>query len=165
MKKKVLIAVVICAVLALTLGVGLYVRNTQTAQEKQNAITVKAAGKEIVVAVKELDKGAFEGETVNGKGERSAHSYRGVELQALLKDKGVDFAAATGVHVSSADQYTADLTGDELREAGKVYLAVEIDGQKVSGIEEGTDGVQMIVFGDENMRRSVRNLAVIEVQP
>ena len=163
MKKKVLIAVVICAVLALTLGVGLYVRNTQTAQEKQNAITVKAAGKEIVVAVKELDKGAFEGETVNGKGERSAHSYRGVELQALLKDKGV--GAATGVHVSSADQYTADLTGDELREAGKVYLAVEIDGQKVSGIEEGTDGVQMIVFGDENMRRSVRNLAVIEVQP
>ena len=62
----------------------------------------------------------------------------------------------------SADQYTAELTGDEVRTPGRVYLAVEIDSVKVSGIDAGADGVQMIVFGDENMRRSVRNLAVIE---
>ncbi len=162
MKKKWIAIVLICVLVAATVGVGLYVRARQVAQEKQNAITLKAGGKEIVVAIKDLDKGAFEGETVNGKGERSAHAYRGVELLALLQEKGIDAAKITGVTAVSADQYTAELTGDEVRTPGRVYLAVEIDSVKVSGIDAGADGVQMIVFGDENMRRSVRNLAVIE---
>jgi len=162
--KRMLIAVLVCVLVAATVAVGLIVRNQQKAKEIKDAITVNAGGKAIVVAVTDLNKGEFSGETVNGKGERATHQYRGVELQALLKENKVALEGIASVTATSADQYTAELTGDEVRTDGRVYLAVEIDGEKVSGIEDGTLGVQMIVFGDENMRRSVRNLAVIDVK-
>ena len=153
----------VCLLLVLTLGVGLYIRSTQMAGEKAGAITLNLNGKGVTVTLKDLNQAAFEGETVNGKGDRSTHAYRGVELKALLTKNGLDAAKVTAVTASSADQYTAELTGDEIREDKRVYVAVEIDGKAVEGIDAGTNGAQLVVFGDPNSRRNVRYLSVIDV--
>ena len=164
MKKKWVILIIVCALVVLTLGVGLYVRGQQKEKEIKDAVTIRADGRDIVAAVEDLNKTVFEGETVDGKGEHSTHSYRGVLLRDLLREKGIDTAKITGASASSADQYTAEFTSEEVLADDRLYLAVEIDGSVIPGIEEGTRGVQVIVFGDENMRRCVRNLAVIEIR-
>ena len=163
-QKRIWIIVCVCVLVVATVGVGLYIRAAQLEKELEGAITLKANGKTITVALKDLNKVSFEGETINGKGDRSTHAYRGVELKELLESKGVKAADVSAVTAESADQYVAELTGDEVRESGRVYVVVEMDGQAVAGIEDGTLGAQMVVFRDPNSRRNVRFLSIIEVK-
>ena len=58
--------------------------------------------------------------------------------------------------------YSAELTGAELLEAGKVYVALTDGGKQIEGIEGG-QGAQLIVFGDQNSKRAVRYLKTIFV--
>ena len=103
-----------------------------------------------------LDFG-FSGETVNGKGERAADDYRGIEMSALLREYDIDPARVTGMVVTASDQYSAEYTGDEIREPGKVFLATRRNGKEIEGIEPGRSGIWVIVFGDSDSRRLVRN--------
>ena len=162
--KKLIIAIACIIIVALTVALGLYIRAQQTANETKGGITLNVNGKTIVVSLDKLNQVAFEGETVNGKGDRSTHAYRGVELKKLLASNSVDVAKVTAVTASSADQYTAELTGDEIRDDDRVYVVIELDGKPVNGIDEGTQGAQLVVFGDQNSRRNVRFLSVIEVK-
>ena len=163
MKKK--IAWIICIVLliAAAAAVGLIVRNRQIAQETAGAITLKYNGKSLQVLIKDLDKEAFSGETVNGKGEHFTHDYRGISLKSLLEGQKIDLAAVSAVNAVSADQFSASYTVDEINQDNKIYLAVQMDGKTIEGIEKGTPGVQMVVFGDPDSKRNVRSLSVIEV--
>ena len=163
-KQQVWIIVCVCVLVAATVGLGLYMRTTQAEKELEGAITLKAGEKTVAVPLKALDQLAFEGETVNGKGDRSTHAYRGIELKDLLESNGVKTDAIFAVTVESADQYTTELTGDELRETGRVYVVVEMDGKPVPGIEEGKPGAQLVVFGDPNSRRNVRFLSIIQCE-
>ena len=165
MKKKTVW--IICAVLliAAVIAVGLIVRSRQTAQEAAGAISLKANGQTRQIALKDLDREAFSGETVNGKGEHFSHDYSGISLKTLLADQKIDLAAVSSVSAVAADQFSASYTVDEINEEGKIYLAVQMDGKPIEGIEKGTAGVQMVVFGDSNSKRSVRNVSVIEVTP
>ncbi len=165
MKKKTILAICVILLLAAVVAVGLIVRNRQTAQETAGAIALKAGGKTVWVQLKDLDQVAFSGETVNGKGERFQHEYRGIPLNSLLDGQQIDWTGASAVTAVSADQFSASYTPEEIGEGNKIYLAVEIDGTAVEGIESGTPGVQMVVFGDPNSKRNVRNLNMIEVVP
>lgn len=163
MNKKIVIAIICVCVLVLTVGLGLYMRQVQTAAEVKGGLTLEIDGKSATIPLIKLDQTAFEGETVNGKGDRSTHAYRGVELKNLLADQKMDVSAVKAVVASSADQYTAELTGDEIREDGRVYVVVEMDGEKLNGIDAGTQGAQLVVFGDQNSRRNVRFLSIIQI--
>ena len=162
--QKIWIIACVCVLLAATVGVGLYVRSSQAEKELENAITLKLGDKSIAVALSDLGKVDFEGEIVDGKGDHHAHTYRGIELKELLEANGIKAAEITEVTAESADQYTAVLTGDEIREDARVYVVIEMDGKPVSGIEDGTPGAQLVVFGDPNSRRNVRFLSLITVK-
>ncbi len=56
------------------------------------------------------------------------------------------------VSVVSDDSYSAELTADEVKEDGKVYLLNE------------EDSLRLVVFGDENSKRSVSNVVQIVVE-
>ena len=99
---------------------------------------------------------------MNGKGEHFEHEYEGVALYDLLEDNGIDPAGVTEVEVRAADQYAATVTGEEVCEKDRIYLAVTEDGAPVEGIEEGTPGAEMVVFGDSDSKRCVR--CVVEVE-
>ena len=64
----------------------------------------------------------------------------------------------------AADQYSAAYSGDEIRESGRIYLAVEVNGESIEGIEGDRPGVQVIVFGDPDSRRMVRRVEILEIK-
>ncbi len=145
------------ALAAAVLVVGLQVRNRQLALEQAGAVRLVVSGREIVIPFSRLDRNGFSGETVNGKGERAADDYRGIEMSALLREYDIDPARVTGMVVTASDQYSAEYTGDEIREPGKVFLATRRNGKEIEGIGPGRTGIWVIVFGDSDSRRLVRN--------
>lgn len=115
------------------------------------------------VAWKDIDETAFTGEIVNGKGEVSTHQYQGIELGELFDANGIEIKADTKITVASEDNYTAELTGEEVMTEGMVYVAVACDDEMIEGIEGGQGG-QLVVYGDSNAKRQVRYLKTITVE-
>ena len=67
------------------------------------------------------------------------------------------------ITVTSADNYSVDFTQAELLEESKVFAAIVADGKTIEGIDNGSNGVQIIVFGDSNSRRCVRFASCITI--
>ncbi|MBE6123695.1 MAG: hypothetical protein E7190_13420 [Erysipelotrichaceae bacterium] len=159
MKKKWiigLIALLGCAAAML----GLLNRNSSPAGE---GLLLQAGGKTYTVSYEKADQISFEGDLVNGKGEVTHHAYQGIELSSLLSANGIAVSDTSKITAVSEDNYSAELTGTEVLEPGKVYIAVTADGDQIEGIEGG-QGAQLIVFGDSNSRRAVRYLKTIAVE-
>ena len=132
-------------------------------QENIACMVIKTGEIEIAVDFADLNKTEFSGELINGKGDVSFHSYTGVLLRDLLKEKGVAVSEVSVVSVTSADNYRATFKPEEILEEDRVYAAIIADGETVEGIDAGTAGVQIIVFGDSNSKRCVRYATVIDV--
>ena len=128
-------------------------------RNKQDAIpclVILQGNQETAVSFSDLNQGTFSGELTDGKGDVTSHSYTGILLRDLLEAKGIDPARISGVTVTSADHYSVSFTGPEILQENKVYAATAVDGKTIEGIDPGSDGVQVIVFGDPNSRRCVR---------
>ena len=128
-----------------------------------SGLILSGSGKEITVAWEDVGGQSFEGDLVNGKGEVTHHEYTGSELQALLAANGIEVTESSVITAASEDNYSAELTGAELLEADKVYVALTDGGKQIEGIDGG-QGAQLIVFGDQNSKRAVRYLKTISVQ-
>ena len=128
-----------------------------------SGLVLVSGGKEITVAWEDVGGQSFEGDLVNGKGEVTHHEYTGSELQALLAANGIEVTESSVITAASEDNYSAELTGAELLEAGKVYVALTDGGKQIEGIDGG-QGAQLIVFGDQNSKRAVRYLKTISVK-
>lgn len=81
------------------------------------------------------------------------------ELYSFL----IDVQGDTKITVTSEDNYSAELTGEELLEAGKVYVALTDGEEMIEGIEGG-QGAQLIVFGDPNSKRAVRYMKTVTAE-
>lgn len=131
-------------------------------QEEISCMVIRTPDRDIPVDFTDLDQVDFAGELVDGKGVVTSHTYRGVLLKDLLAAKAVEVSALT---VTSADQYNVEFTREEILQEDKVYAVIAADGISIDGIDPGTSGVQIIVFGDLNSRRCVRYAAIIEMLP
>ena len=89
---------------------------------------------------------------MNGKGEEKEINEQGTALIDVLREAGVNLSSFAGVTVTAADGYSALLCVDEILENGKVYL-----------VDDGTGGLKLIVFGDSDSKRNVRNVIKIDV--
>ena len=160
MKKHMTVILALLAVITLAVVIAHLEHNTRT----EDLILI-SGGTETPVSLPELDAQTFSGTLVNGKGDVTESCYRGIELKTLLAEKGISLAGHETVTVTSADQYTATFTAEEILSDGKVYLAIRVDDVPVPGIEQDQPGAQLVVFGDENSRRCVRYAQVIEIVP
>lgn len=158
MQKKTIAIVV--AVLVVAVAVLAFVNRNNS--EDRPGMIISSGGSETAVAWEDIDAQTFEGDLVNGKGETSHDTYEGAELSAILKDNGVELAKDAAVTVTSEDNYSAELTGAEILESGKVYVALTRDGEMIEGIEGG-QGAQLIVFGDPNSKRAVRYMKTVSI--
>ena len=156
---KIIIAVI--AVLAVLIGILGY--GSRKASSPKDGLIISASGKETVVAWEDIQKETFEGDLVNGKGETKHHAYEGAALLSILKQAGAGVGEGSKLTVTSEDNYSAELSGQEVLEAGKVYVALTGDGEIIKGIEGG-QGAQLIVFGDSNSKRAVRYLKKITIE-
>ncbi|MBQ1423887.1 MAG: hypothetical protein IIY96_05550 [Lachnospiraceae bacterium] len=160
MSKKIIaavIAVLICIVVVLGIA------NRNAGKGREEGLTLISGGKESAVSWEDVKKSSFEGDIINGKGESKHHTYEGIELSELLSEKGIGYTDESSFVVSSEDNYTAELSGAEVNEPGRVYIAVTADGEMIEGIEGG-QGAQLIVFGDPNQKRAVRYMKTISIE-
>lgn len=158
MQKKII--AIIVAILVIAVAV-LAVVNRSSSDDRPGMV-ISADGSETAVAWEDIDAQAFEGDIVNGKGETFHNTYEGAELSAILKDNGIELAEDSVVTVTSEDNYSAELTGAEILEGGKVYVALTQDGEMIEGIEGG-QGAQLIVFGDPDSKRAVRYMKTVSI--
>ena len=159
MQKKSIAAII--AILVVVAAVLVFVN--RKGDKNVSGLVLAGGGKEVTVAWEDIGGQAFEGDLVNGKGEVTHHEYTGAELQALLKANGIEVTDASVITATSEDNYSAELTGAELLESGKVYVALTDGGKQLEGIDGG-QGAQLVVFGDQNSKRAVRYLKTISVQ-
>lgn len=159
MQKKSIAAII--AILVVVAAVLVFVN--RKGDKNVSGLILSGSGKEITVAWEDVAGQSFEGDLVNGKGEVTHHEYTGSELQALLAANGIEITESSVITAASEDNYTAELTGAELLEAGKVYVALTDGGKQIEGIDGG-QGAQLVVFGDQNSKRAVRYLKTISVK-
>lgn len=142
MKKKVIIPVTIAALILVTAVIAVvYFKTREVVPE--NALQVVENGDSRNINVDGLQLTDFSGVVKNGKGEEKTVDGKGILLDEVILAS--DFSEIT---VYADDAYSAVVKADELDRA---WLLVE-DGN-----------VRLIVLGDENSKRDVKQVVRIEV--
>lgn len=146
-KTKVVFLILLLVVLTGVLSVvHLTTRNKVGADEVQ--LTYK--DKTYSVEYKKLDLEQVTGTRVNGKGEEKKVEAPGILLRKLLEEK--DIEEYSQVTVVSDDSYSAKIAVEEIKEEEKAYLLLQ------------EEELRLVVFGDENSKRSVSNVKQIIVE-
>lgn len=152
MKKSTkIIMAAIAALIALT-AVFAIIHSAARTEVPDGALLVSCGGEKKYVDLASLDTVSVRGSVVNGKGEKSDVNTQGVPLADVIENAGFDPNGAVTVKVTADDEFSAELNGDELNEDGKAYLVGEDDGS-----------MRLVVFGDSNAKRNVRNVVSVEV--
>lgn len=152
MKKSTkIIMAAIAALIALT-AVFAIIHSAARTEVPDGALLVSCGGEKKYVDLASLDTVSVRGSVVNGKGEKSDVNTQGVPLAEVIENAGFDPNGAVTVKVTADDEFSAELSGDELNEDGKAYLVSEDDGS-----------MRLVVFGDSNAGRNVRNVVSVEV--
>ena len=152
MKKSTkIIMAAIAALIALT-AVFAIIHSAARTEVPDGALLVSCGGEKKYVDLASLDTVSVRGSLVNGKGEKSDVNTQGVPLADVIENAGFDPNGAVTVKVTADDEFSAELSGDELNEDGKAYLVSEDDGS-----------MRLVVFGDSNAGRNVRNVVSVEI--
>ena len=152
MKKSTkIIMAAIAALIALT-AVFAIIHSAARTEVPDGALLVSCGGEKKYVDLASLDTVSVRGSVVNGKGEKSDVNTQGGPLADVIENAGFDPNGAVTVKVTADDEFSAELSGDELNEDGKAYLVSEDDGS-----------MRLVVFGDSNAGRNVRNVVSVEI--
>jgi hypothetical protein len=121
---------------------------TTREQGTESAVQVMYRGKNVAIALDELKPlAAVRGTIVDGKGQTSEIDATGILVSDVLALAGV--SAENTVTVTADDEYSVTVTADETEEA---WLIIE------------EDSLRLIVFGDPNSKRNVRNVVRLTVE-
>ena len=145
------IVAAIAALIALTVVFAI-IHSAARTEVPDGALLVSCGGEKKYVDLASLDTVSVRGSVVNGKGEKSDVNTQGVPLADVIENAGFDPNGAVTVKVTADDEFSAELSGDELNEDGKAYLVSEDDGS-----------MRLVVFGDSNAGRNVRNVVSVEI--
>lgn len=137
MKKKIWI-IAIAVLLAATAFFAVIHLTGRTAPDGNSILINNTA-----VVIDEKALVAVEGTIINGKGEEKKISGQGVLLSSLIGD---NFSSAK---ITADDEYSATVTTDDISNA---YILVK-DGE-----------YRLIVFGDSNSKRDVKNVIRIDFE-
>lgn len=152
MKKNRVVKIVVALVLVAAVFAVIHL-STRPAEEA-GAIQVSFGEKTVSVLLSNLPLQDVSGTAVNGKGEEKAIEGKGTPLSEVLAQAGVDLSSIHQVRVAAADEFSAILTVQEIAEEGRVYLLQE----------EGEERPRLVVFGDLDSKRRVKDVARIEVE-
>lgn len=137
-------------VLALVTGIAAWLHLTTREEVALGTVQITANGQVKNVKLSELDYEQVSGVRMNGKGESIPVEGPGISLKELLQGQQVAFY--TKVTVVADDSYSAELAAEEVAEDGKAYLLME------------ENSLRLIVFGDENSKRSITHVVQIIVE-
>ena len=145
--KKILLPIIILAVLTIILAV-INIANAPDVVEGDLLILFN--GKEISVSVASAKLVPVTGTLVNGKGDQIPVDGKGLPLKDVLALADVHtFEAITA---TARDEYSAQISAEELLEEGKCYLLVESDST-----------LRLVVFCDSNSKRNVTDVIKLTI--
>lgn len=145
MKKSNITKWIVIVLVALSAAFAIIHLTTRTSVPEQTLL-VEYQGKSSSVNFAAMPFEQVKGTLVNGKGDRMDVDAKGCSLASVLEKALGDASAAQTVTAVAADEYSASVSSDEWNAPDTVYL-LQMD-----------DGIQMIVFGDSNSKRNVRNV-------
>ena len=143
MKQKKLILIILAALLLLTAALAILHLNTRD-KVPEGAIMVIYNGETSYIEVDKLALTEVSGTVTNGKGEEKTVQAQGVPLFSLLDG---EFQSAA---VSAEDEYAATVGIEDVENA---YLILSEDGS-----------VRLVVFGDSNAKRDVKQVVKVDFQ-
>ena len=147
--KKSKVVFLILLLVALT-GVLAAVHLTTRDKVGEHEVQLTYQDKTYSVEYKKLDLEQVTGTRVNGKGEEKKVEASGILLRKLLEEKNIE--EYSQVTVVSDDSYSAKIAAEEIKEEEKAYLLLQ------------EEELRLVVFGDENSKRSVSNVKQIVVE-
>ena len=146
-------ALVIAAVLLCLTAVLAVVHLATRDKVPEGSLLVQFDGRESYVRIDALDIVQIEGAVVNAKGDAQEIHQPGVRVADVLKEAGIDSGAIHSVTAVADDAFSAELQAEEIMAPDVAYLAREADGS-----------MKLIVFGDTNLKRNVRNVVKLVVK-
>lgn len=147
--KKYRVLIFILALVLIT-GAVAWVHLTTRENVEPGTLQLVVSGQTKTVKLDDLQYEPVSGVRVNGKGESIPVEGMGILLKDLLQNEQV--GSYTKVTVVADDAYSAELTAEEVAEDGKAYLLLE------------EETLRLIVFGDQNSKRSITNVVQILVE-
>lgn len=117
----------------------------------EGSLLVEYQDQQIYVSLSQLPQTDVRGSLVNGKGETRQIDSAGCTLLELLETVAVETGDIQKVTVTAADEYSAVVTAEEFLNPEQVYLLLE-------------DGIELVVFGDSNSKRNVRNVERVLIE-
>ena len=147
--KKSKVVFLILLLVALT-GVLAAVHLTTRDKVGKHEVQLTYQDKTYSIEYKKLDLEQVTGTRVNGKGEEKKVEAAGILLRKLLEEKNIE--EYSQVTVVSDDSYSAKIAAEEIKEEEKAYLLLQ------------EEELRLVVFGDENSKRSVSNVKQIVVE-
>ena len=114
---------------------------------------VQYDGKSSYISLETLSLTEVRGTILNGKGEEKEVLAQGVSIPDVLKAAGIDSARIQAVRAVADDEFSAEFSAEETNEPGRIFLAGDEDGS-----------MKLIVFGDSDSKRNVRNVVKLIVQ-
>ena len=152
MKKNAALKILLPLVLVTAILAVIHLATRQS--EEAGAIQVVSGGKTVSVPLSRLSLRDVSGTAVNGKGEVKTIEGKGTPLSDVLAQAGVDLSAARQITVLAADEFSAVLTAQEAAQEGKAFLMQE----------EGEERPRLVVFGDPDSKRRVKDVARVTVE-
>ena len=143
MKQKKLILVILVALVLLTAALAIVHLCTRD-KVPEGALLVTCNGKSSYIEVDKLTMTEVSGTVTNGKGEEKTVQGQGVPLFSLLDG---EFQSAV---VSAEDEYTAAVG---VEDAENAFLILSEDGS-----------LRLVVFGDANAKRDVKQVVKVDFQ-
>lgn len=143
-------ALLLILVLVMITGIAAWFHLTSREEAAEGTLQITVSGNTQTIELAALDYTPVSGVRVNGKGETISVEGRGILVKDLLASTKI--ASCSKVTVVSDDSYTAELTAEEVAEDGKAWLLLE------------QPYLRLVVFGDQNSKRSVSNVVQIIVE-
>ena len=143
-------ALLLILVLVMITGIAAWFHLTSREEAAEGTLQITVSGNTQTIELAALDYAPVSGVRVNGKGETISVEGRGILVKDLLASTKI--ASYSKVTVVSDDSYTAELTAEEVAQDGKAWLLLE------------QPYLRLVVFGDQNSKRSVSNVVQIIVE-
>ena len=145
MKIKIWIAILV----VLTVLFAMVHLNTRE-EVAENTLQLVMGDETIRIDISKLEFVQVSGVRVNGKGEEVSIEAPGILVKDVLEQENItEFQKVT---VMADDSYQAEVTAEEVFADDKVYFLYE------------EESLRLIVFGDENSKRSVSNVVQITIE-
>ena len=143
MKKKLWLIATLLIITSALVCIYLYNRDTT----KPGELMIKSPSGTVTLTLSDVKLSHVTGEIKNKKGEVKSIDSEGFALADVPALAGVSDYQSVSVYAD--DEYSASLTKDEVSSAWLI---------------KSDDALRLIVFGDDNSKRDVKNVVRIEIQ-